>query len=168
MIEPVLEPMREPDLDEVLAIERACFTTPWSRLNFLFDLHASDAHCLVARLDERIVGFVIGWFVLDELHIHNLAVHPEHRRRGLGGKLLRSLLGRARERGIRRAILELRVSNQLARKLYKKHGFKEVATRKDYYRQPIEDACLMVMALGTGSKDDPAGLEVQDGVVSKG
>ncbi len=167
-LEAVLEPMRECHLDEVLAIERACFSTPWSRLSFQFDVHAQDACCLVARLGEKLVGFAIGWFVLDELHIHNLAVHPQYRRKGFGNRLLRVLLSHAKERGIGRATLELRLSNQVARELYQKHGFRMAAIRRGYYRQPIEDALLMVLDFNPGSKHPPAGLEVQDGVVSKG
>jgi ribosomal-protein-alanine N-acetyltransferase len=166
--EPTLELMRESDLDEVLAIEMACFSLPWPKSAFLLDLHSRDSCCIVARLGGKAVGYIIGLFVLDEVHINNIAVHVKHRRKGLGDKLLKSLLETAEERGSGRAILELRASNMAARKLYEKHGFQLVAVRKAYYRHPLEDALLMVLDFGARSGDDPPGLEVQDGVVSKG
>ena len=166
--EPVLRPMRESDLNQVLSIEMACFSSPWSRSSFLFELHSKNSCCVVARRDNRVVGYVIGWFVLDELHIINIAVHPQCRRRGMGDKLLRFLLGRAEERGCRRATLELRASNEVARRLYQKRGFRPVAIRKAYYRCPGEDAVLMMMDFSPRLKEDPSGLEVRDGVVSKG
>jgi ribosomal-protein-alanine N-acetyltransferase len=167
-IEAVLEPMSESDLDEVLAIEMACFSVPWSKSAFLFDVHSSDSCSIVARKGGRVVGYIIGLFVLDELHINNIAVHVKHRRQGLGSKLLESLLERAETKGSRRATLELRASNEEARGLYQKYGFRLVAVRKAYYRHPSEDALLMMLNLSARSGDDPPGLEVQDGVVSKG
>jgi ribosomal-protein-alanine N-acetyltransferase len=163
-----LEPMRESDLDQVLAIEKVCFSNPWSRLSFVLDLYSKEACCVVARLGGSVVGYAMGWFVLDELHINNLAVHPRARRRGLGERLLRFLLEKAMDRGSRRAALELRVSNEAARRLYEKRGFRKTAIRKSYYRRPAEDAVLMSMELDFSSEADPAGLEVRDGVVSKG
>ena len=166
--EPALDPMRESDVDEVLAIEKTCFSLPWSRSAFLFDLRSVDSCCMVARLGGRVVGYIIGLFVLDELHVQNLAVQAKYRRKGLGDKLLKSLLERAEKRGSRWAALELRASNEVARRLYEKHGFRLVSVRKGYYRYPLEDALVMALDFNTRSGDNPAGLEVQDGVVSKG
>lgn len=166
--EMALDPMRESDLDQVSAIEMVCFSSPWSRESFLFELHSENSCCMVGRLGKRVVGYIIGWFVLGELHIINIAVHPRSRRKGMGETMLRFLLGKAQQRGCRRATLELRVSNEAAQRLYEKHGFRPVAIRKAYYRRPVEDAVLMLREFGSGSREDPAGQEVQDGVVSKG
>jgi ribosomal-protein-alanine N-acetyltransferase len=163
-----LEPIRTRDLQQVMAIETACFSSPWSRSNFLFELRSMGSCCMLARLGNKVVGYGIGWFVLDELHIMNIAVRPDWRRRGIGCKLLRFFLSTGEGKGCRRATLELRASNEAARKLYQQHGFRPVAIRKAYYRRPLEDAVLMVMDFGPRSKEDQAGLEVQDGVVSKG
>ncbi len=166
--EPVLRPMRESDLDQVLAIEAACFSNPWLRTSFLFDLYSEDSCCMVARLGKEVSGFIIGWFVLDELHVLNLAVDSQYRRRGVGEGLLKFLLGRAEKRGCRRATLELRGSNEAALNLYEKYGFRPMAIRRAYYRQPVEDAVLMLMDFRADSRRDPAGMEVRDGMVSKG
>ena len=168
MKEPTLESIRKRDLQQVMAIETACFSSPWSRSNFLFELCSVDSCCMLARLGNKVVGYGIGWFVLDELHIINIAVRSDWRRRGIGSKLLRFFLSTGEGKGCRRATLELRASNEAARKLYQQHGFRPVAIRKAYYRRPLEDAVLMVMDFGPRSKEDQAGLEVQDGVVSKG
>jgi ribosomal-protein-alanine N-acetyltransferase len=163
-----LNKLTESDLDRILEIEQLCFSHPWLRENFLIDLHSKSSCCLAARVKEEPVGFIIGWFVMDELHILNLAVEPGHRRRGIGRKLLSALLTRARKRDCRWATLELRASNKTARELYRGFGFRPVAVRKGYYRRPKEDAVLMLMDLDPGSTKDPPDLEVPDGVVSQG
>jgi ribosomal-protein-alanine N-acetyltransferase len=162
------EPMRETHLDQVMAIEKACFSNPWSRVSFLLDIYSQDACCLVVRLEDTVVGYILGWFVLDELHINNIAVHPGYQRRGLGERLLQFLLDRAVELGSRRAVLELRASNKAARRLYEKRGFRQTAVRESYYRRPTENAVLMSRELTPSSGKDPPSLEVRDGVVSKG
>jgi ribosomal-protein-alanine N-acetyltransferase len=164
----ILEPIREKDLQQVMAIETACFSSPWSRSSFLFELQSKDSCCILARLGNKVVGYGIGWFVLDELHIINIAVRSDWRRRGIGNKLLKFILSKAEAKGCRRATLELRASNEAARMLYEQHGFRPVAMRKAYYRRPLEDAVLMMMDFSPGSREYQAGLEVQDGMVSKG
>jgi ribosomal-protein-alanine N-acetyltransferase len=163
-----LEPMREGHLDRVVDIERLCFSHPWPRESFLADLGSGDACCMIARRESSVAGYTISWFVLDELHVLNLAVHPRYRRKGVGQTLLRYLLTGARGRGCRRATLELRASNTAARRLYEKHGFRPVAIRRNYYRQPEEDAVLMLLDLNSPATFNSKGREVPDGVVSKG
>jgi ribosomal-protein-alanine N-acetyltransferase len=141
--QPVLQAMRQEDLDQVLDIERMCFSYPWPRESFLLDLRSPDSCCVVVRMGRELVGYIIGWFVMDELHILNIAIHPSYRRKGMGQRLLRFLLNMAARRGCRYATLELRASNQDARRLYEKHGFRPVAVRRGYYRLPVEDAILM-------------------------
>jgi len=166
--QPILEAMRQEDLEQVLDIERVCFSYPWPRESFLLDLRSQDACCVVVRMGQELVGYIIGWFVLDELHILNIAIHPGYRRKGIGQRLLRFLLGTAMRRGCQYATLELRASNQAARGLYEKHGFRPIAVRKGYYRLPTEDAILMFLDIGPEAGEGPADLEVPDGVVSKG
>src|ERR687888_10209 len=95
--------MRPEDLDEVLAIERASFTMPWSRGAFLYELQQNRvARCWVARVDRGdVIGYLCLWEVADELHITNVAVRPEARRRGIGRQMLAEVLGDARGRGLR-------------------------------------------------------------------
>jgi len=136
--------MREDDLDAVLAIERACFPSPWSRENFLYEIrHNPAAANWVLEHGGVILGYACVWFLGPELKINNIAIHDDHRRRGLGGRLLRALLAKARELGCETAQLEVRPSNRAALALYRRHGFVQVGRRKDYYQQEHEDALLL-------------------------
>jgi ribosomal-protein-alanine N-acetyltransferase len=98
----------------------------------------------VARDDRRqIVGFCAFWRVLDELHINNLAVLPEARRTGVASALLRRVLAEGAKLGARRATLEVRRSNDIARRLYERFGFSVAGVRRGYYSQPTEDALVL-------------------------
>lgn len=163
-----LRPMAEADLDHILEIEQLCFSSPWIRENFLLDLRTGNSCCLVAREGQRLNGYIISWLVMNELHILNIAVHPDHRRRGIGRALLVELLATATAKGCRWATLELRISNEAARGLYENFGFRPVAIRKGYYRHPTEDAVLMLMDLDSELTGGSPNLEVPDGVVSQG
>jgi ribosomal-protein-alanine N-acetyltransferase len=88
--------------------------------------------------------------VLDELQIEDLAVLPALRCQGIGARLLRAALERARKKGAIRAVLEVRANNAIAQNLYRKFGFEVVGTRRDYYQQPAEDARVMVCDLPQG------------------
>jgi ribosomal-protein-alanine N-acetyltransferase len=144
-MEPVrLRGMREDDLDEVLAIERDCFPSPWTRENFLYEIRLNRAAAnWVLEQGDVIAGYACVWFLGPELKINNFAVRGDRRRQGLGDRLLRALLSRARELGCRTAQLEVRPSNRSARALYRKHGFVEVGRRKNYYQLEGEDALLL-------------------------
>jgi [ribosomal protein S18]-alanine N-acetyltransferase len=140
-----VEPMTAPDLDEVLEIEEASFTNPWTRPMFEQELlNPGVSHLYVLRTgDWRVAAFCMDWIVADELHINNLAVRPECRRLGLGRVLLESVFGHAVALGARRATLEVRRSNVAALKLYERLGFSVAAIRKDYYDHPVEDALIL-------------------------
>ncbi len=136
--------MNQSDLDSVMDIEQASFPSPWSRNAFLSEISENRRACyLVARENGRVAGYVGIWIVLDEGHITNLAVHPECRRRGIGEKLMRTIMSYARSRGARRITLEVRVSNAAAQRLYEKLGFVSVGIRPGYYHDNGEDAVIM-------------------------
>ncbi len=136
------------DLDEVLAIEEASFSVPWSRESFLFELQSNPyARNFVVRDGARIVAFTCLWVVYDELKINNIAVEAAERRKGHGAALLRWILDFGRSEGCTEATLEVRPSNFAARALYAAHGFREVGIRKGYYRDTQEDAILMAAEL---------------------
>lgn len=144
MSPPVVEPMRAEDLDEVLAIERASFTMPWSRGAFLYEIQQNRvARCRVMREGGRIVGYVCVWEIADEIHVTNLAVHPTHRRQGLARTLLGGLLADAQARDIRLVVLEVRPSNREAIALYESFGFRVTGRRRGYYYDTGEDALIM-------------------------
>lgn len=136
--------MRLSDLDDVEEIERLCFPTPWSKEAFRIEIMRNFcARYAVARLNGRVVGYIGMWLVIDEAHITNVAVHPDYRHRGIGEKLMRYMMKMAVDIGISRMTLEVRKSNIVAQKLYKKLGFEESGIRKGYYLSNNEDAIIM-------------------------
>jgi ribosomal-protein-alanine N-acetyltransferase len=152
-----IEPMRLDDLEEVLTIERASFPHPWSRQAFVYELRENRvARLWVVRAEAEaeppVVGYLCLWFIADEVHVTNLAVHPAHRQRGIGRYLLGSLLELYRQEGARRAALEVRPSNDSARRLYEAFGFRQVGLRKGYYFDTGEDAVLMEASLAPAAE----------------
>ena len=145
---PVVGPMRLGDIEEVVAIERVSFQTPWSRAAFRYELTENRvARCLVARSDDSVVGYLCLWEIGHEIHITNLAVHPSFRRRGIGRRLLAPVLEDGRRRGITLVLLEVRPTNAEARALYESLGFRVIGRRKGYYFDTGEDALVMEAAL---------------------
>ena len=141
----VIERLGPDDIDDVLAIEEAAFTNPWTRAMYLSELeNASVSFCFLARdTARRAIGFCSFWLVVDELHINNLAVVPELRRNGIGSMLLEFALEKGREFGATRATLEVRRSNDAARALYARFGFTVSGVRTAYYSSPVEDALVL-------------------------
>lgn len=133
------------DLDDIVAIEKACFTNPWTREMYVRELENPDVSFLyVLRTPEYgTVAFCSFWMVLDEAHINNLAVRSDFRGQGLGAALLEHVLQAAAARGAQRATLEVRRSNAQARRLYERLGFAVAATRPNYYVSPPEDALIL-------------------------
>jgi ribosomal-protein-alanine N-acetyltransferase len=146
-----LDRMQPGDLDQVVAIERLSFTMPWSRAAFLYEMEQNQvARCYVMRDGGRVLGYICLWEVADEMHITNIAVHPEERRRGIGRAMLGQVLAEARQRALRLVVLEVRPSNVEARALYESFGFRVVGRRRGYYYDTGEDALVMQAALGEG------------------
>lgn len=132
------------DLDAVLDIEHVSYPTPWSRKSFLSELTENIyAHYVVVESDGVIIGYCGMWVIIDEAHITNIAVSPLYRRRGVGEHILREMILRARSRGATRMTLEVRVSNYVAQRLYKRLGFAAQGIRRGYYTDTHEDAIVM-------------------------
>jgi ribosomal-protein-alanine N-acetyltransferase len=141
-----IEALTSPEqIDDVLAIEEASFTNPWTREMYLAELgNTGVSFCFLARdSDGRAAGFCSFWKVLDELHINNLAVMPDIRREGVGSLLLSHVLREGARFGAVRATLEVRRSNEPARQLYERFGFSIAGVRHGYYSNPIEDALIL-------------------------
>jgi ribosomal-protein-alanine N-acetyltransferase len=142
----LIELLKSPDdVDAVLSIEHASFSNPWTREMYLSELENRGVAFLYLARDAAgpVVGFCSVWRLLDELHINNLAVAPSHRRQGVGGALLTHVLGEGLRLGAARSTLEVRRSNEEARRLYERFGFVVAGVRRDYYTHPVEDALIL-------------------------
>ena len=145
---PLLAAMREQDLAEVMAIEDAIYTHPWTRGNFADSLVAGY-ECRTWRLDGELLGYFVLMVAAGEAHLLNLSIAPAHQRRGHGTTLLREATVIARARGARGIFLELRPSNAGAQALYTRFGFRKVAVRRGYYPAQVgrEDALVLTLPL---------------------
>ena len=139
----VIERMTSKVIDGVYEVEKNCFEHHWSKDAFVKELKNDVARYLVAKIDGKIVGYVGIWFVVDEGHITNVAVHSNYRGRKIGDELVKALVELCRENNIVSMTLEVRVSNVVAQNLYKKYGFKLAGIRKEYYSDNKEDAMIM-------------------------
>lgn len=132
------------DVDEVWEIEKLSFRSPWSKESFENEMHANDrAKYVVATLGDTVIGYGGMWFIIDEAHITNIAVHPDYRQRKIGEMIVKEMIRVANENGISSLTLEVRVSNTPAINLYRKLGFVDYGIRKGYYTDTGEDALIM-------------------------
>jgi len=145
---PRLEIMREADLDDVLAIETAVYSHPWSRGNFADSIRSGYA-CRTWRLERALLGYFVLMSAVGEAHLLNLSVAAAHQRRGHGTSLLEAAMRLARELGARTMFLEVRPSNGPGQALYERFGFRRVARRRGYYpaHSGREDALVLSRAL---------------------
>ncbi|MEX2284521.1 MAG: ribosomal protein S18-alanine N-acetyltransferase [Gemmatimonadota bacterium] len=145
-----IRPMQLADVPRVMEIELQCFTMPWSEATFRGLLRRSDADLYVAEFEQDVVGYSVFWSVLDQGELGNVSVAPDWRGRGIGERLVKTVLGAASRRGVREVFLEVRVSNTAAQQLYERHGFTQVGRRRNYYLEPVEDALVMRHQVGPG------------------
>lgn len=145
-------PMKTEHLDAVAALERECFTTPWSR-NMLAEELDNALSAFIVALDEtdRVVGYAGLQVVLDEGYITNVAVRSDCRRRGVAGKLLDVFERFAEGNHLAFLTLEVRASNYAAIALYGRHGYRGAGRRTNYYEHPKEDAVIMTREFGEGT-----------------
>ena len=139
----IIRPMTIDDVDSVYIVEEDCFVDPWSKDSIKKELKNNLARYLVAQLDNKIVGYVGVWFVVDEGHITNVAVHSDYRGKKIGDKLVKEMVELCKENNIVAMTLEVRASNTVAQNLYRKYGFKMGGIRKEYYSDNKEDAIIM-------------------------
>jgi [ribosomal protein S18]-alanine N-acetyltransferase len=146
-----INPMMEKDLNEVCEIEEVAGLNRWGYDAYHREVFTNpNSIMLVARNllnGPPVIGFFAGWVVEDELHVNNIAAHPDYRRIGVGSALMEWAIDEAKLRGVKYVLLEVRASNEVAQLLYRRLGFNFVARRRDYYRGPTEDALVMKLQL---------------------
>lgn len=145
---PELARMREQELDEVISIEDAIYTHPWTRGNFVDSLRAGY-QCCVLRQGSELIGYFVLMVAAGEAHLLNLSIAAPRQRAGYGSLLLKEAADHARSLGARSLFLEVRPSNRGAQALYTRFGFKKIAVRRAYYpaSEGREDALVLTLQL---------------------
>ena len=138
-----IEQMKVCHVAQVAQLEKICFSDPWSEKSVASELNNPLSHWLVAVEDDAVLGYIGSQTVLDESDMMNVAVSPAHRRKGIAEALVLALADALREKGSVKLTLEVRASNAPAITLYEKLDFKPIGLRKNYYRNPKEDALIL-------------------------
>jgi len=147
-----IRPMQIEDLEAVQSIDRLSFSMPWPASAYKYELEENPLSMLWVAEDvptkgeTHIVGLIVVWFIVDEAHIATLAVHPDHRTKGIAKALLATALRASITKGFIKATLEVRANNSVAQGLYRHFGFEIVGQRPRYYRDNNEDAIIMTAA----------------------
>jgi len=142
----VIRKMMVEDIPAVITLDQISFSLPWPERSFRFELTENPAsRSWVAEVDGRIVGMIVNWLLVDEVHVATIATHPDFRRQGIAKKLLAHTLRYMSDEGAITSFLEVRESNAVAREMYRKFGYEETGRRKGYYKDNNEDAILMTL-----------------------
>lgn len=134
--------MTKEDAGELEALDKLCFSVPWSEKSFIEEAENPLATYFVAKENNEIIGYGGIWQVQDEGQITNIAVHPDARKKGIASAILEKLIGEAKSS--ERIVLEVRESNIAAICLYEKFGFKNCGIRKNFYHSPAENGIVMI------------------------
>ena len=135
--------MKAVHVPQVARLEQLCFADPWSEKSIASELGNIWSYWLVALDGNAVVGYIGSQSSCDETDVMNVAVHPDYRRRGIAESLIEMLIKELKNRGSHALMLEVRSSNAPAVALYEKMGFRQVGLRKNYYRNPREDAWIL-------------------------
>lgn len=134
-------------LDGIMTVEKKCFTAPWTKNMFLSEMYNENTRLYVLLENAVIVGYISLFKVLDEIHVNNIAVDPQYQRKGYASLIMDRSLEISKELSAAHVTLEARRSNIPAIELYRKYGFEILGFRKNYYKNPKEDAIIMTKEL---------------------
>ena len=163
----IIRKMTVEDLPAVVQLDKMSFSLPWPERSFRFELTDNPvSRCWVAEVDGKLVGTIVVWLLVDEAHVATLATHPDFRRRGIAKRLLSHALSNLLKEGARSSFLEVRVSNTVAREMYRKFGYEESGRRPRYYRDNDEDAILMnlssLKSMHLMPEEEPSALDKEE------
>ena len=139
----IITKMLQCHVPQIAELEKICFNDPWSENSIASELDNRLSCWLVAIADDKVVGYIGSQTVLGETDMMNIAIHPDYRKQGIATELIGALIEALNERGSHSLMLEVRASNEPAKSLYLKLGFEVVGIRKNYYRNPREDALIL-------------------------
>ncbi|MBQ5866558.1 MAG: ribosomal protein S18-alanine N-acetyltransferase [Oscillospiraceae bacterium] len=139
----IITKMLQCHVPQIAELEKLCFNDPWSENSIASELDNRLSCWLVVIADDKVVGYVGSQTVLGETDMMNIAIHPDYRKQGIATELISALIEALNERGSHSLMLEVRASNEPAKSLYLKMGFDVVGVRKNYYRNPREDALIL-------------------------
>ena len=139
----IITKMKPEHVLQVASLEKLCFSDPWSEASVASELNNPLSLWLVAEENGVVLGYVGSQTVLDETDMMNIAVRPDYRRQGIANRLITELIAQLKNRGSRMLTLEVRSSNITAIALYDGYGFQQIGLRKNYYRNPKEDALIL-------------------------
>lgn len=141
----MIQKMEVNDLEHIVELEQQCFTSPWSKDDFLYELNENPfGYYVVLKEQDQITGYLGLWMDEERAQITTIGVDPKHRSKGYAKALMEHMLDVCSKRGVQMYSLEVRVSNTPAIALYERYGFKKVGIRKAYYKDNHEDAYLMI------------------------
>ncbi len=137
-------PTTEEHLDKIAEFEALCFSTPWSRKSFADSMANEQVISLfTATVDNKIVGYICLFHLFEEGELLNIAVSPDYRKRGIAQEMINKMFDIFKQKSVTRITLEVRESNENAKNLYLKNGFKPIGIRKNYYTSPLENGIVM-------------------------
>ena len=139
----IIDKMNSSHVAQIAQLEKICFSDPWSEKSIASELDNKLAFWLVAAEGDTVAGYIGSQTVIDETDMMNVAVHPDFRRQGIAEELVNTLVDNLKQMGSHSLTLEVRAANAPAIALYEKLGFSEIGRRKNYYRNPREDALIL-------------------------
>ena len=139
----IITKMTQDHVSQIAEIEKICFNDPWSENSISSELNNRLAYWLVTLDEDVVAGYVGSQTVLGETDMMNIAVHPNYRKRGIATDLIQALIAALTAQGSHSLMLEVRSTNEPAKNLYRKLGFEAVGIRRNYYRNPKEDALIL-------------------------
>jgi len=131
-------------LPQILDIAQATYPSPWSYEAFLKEATSDQSITMVAMQEQKVIGYLVAWIMVDHIHVANIAVADDYRRQGAGNQMMEWMLSESAGMGCNASTLEVRASNQPARSMYRRLGFHPVGVRKAYYARPTEDAVVLL------------------------